>query len=619
MRGRWIASPGWRGLALGLVLLGAPEPRQTSAAAAEPRWEAGVMPPVPVGARVRLETSRPEYFLGENVLVHFILENAGSEPFELSFGGDYRGASRALRFKVTATDAAGRKVDDPNPSTLNFGGLGGTRTLKPGERFIQSLPLLRYVQLERPGRYKIAATHDFGWKAGPLPHPVGELTLSFRLPDAAGAERVLAQMEQLPTDAGARVGEKSRDYADFSCLRAPVYLAPLVRRAQAGTAYAFAGLGRIPTPEATAALIQLAGARELQVAHAAALALSDRLPAPAPAKGAWTGGQDRQVAAVRQRLVERAFEPRFIPPVRALAGRFLSRPEPTEVALGAAMLQAVGTKEDGELVLAALERALELHVADRHDARDNILDPPPPLPELLRALQELRGRGFQLGEELSGQGRLLVYFTSLGGAPPPRPARFQQLVETFARHAAFPVREAALRAVPEPVPPWCRPLIREALEDPDWGVSRAACSLARRSGDRSLIKPLLALLATERHPFLLGEASEAARELGAGLELLTTWAERLGDEDLYGLALDNLQTVIDGLPGSSSGRTDLTRSERLALRARWKEFLSHHAAELQHGRRFKVGDPALSPALFGRARSWELPDGTVWPRPAPGG
>jgi len=617
MRGLSISHRGgWR-LALAVMLLVAGGAGSAdAAAAAEPRWEAGVMQPVPAGARVRLEAGRAEYFLGENVLVHFILENAGTQPFELAFGGDYRGASRALRFKVTATDEAGRAVEDPDPSPVSFGGLGGTRTLQPGERFVQSLPLLRYAQLERPGRYKIVATHDFGWKAGPQKHPAGELTLTFRLPDAAQAEQVLAQMEKLPTDPSASFGEKSRDYADFGCLRAPVYLAPLVRRAQAGSPYALAGLERIPTPEATAALIQLAGAADPKLAQAAARSLTGRLPAAEPAKGAWIGGQLGQAAAVRRRLAERAFAPRFVPQVRALASRLLAGKEPAELALGASMIQAVGDKEDAQVVLAALERALAPLVVNRHDPRDNILDLPAPIPELLRALKDLRGRGFQLGEGLSGQAQLLLYFESLAGAPPPRPAHFQQLVETFAVNASFPVREAALRSLPEPVPPFGLPLIHKALEDPDYGVGRAACTLARKSGDRSLVRPLLALLATERHPFLLREASDAARELGAGVELLTTWADRLGDEDLYGLALDSLQSVIEGLPGGSSGRTDLSRSERLALRARWKELLSRHAAELQKGRRFKLGDPALSPALFGRARSWQLPDGTTWPRPA---
>ncbi len=37
-------------------------------------WEANANKPVPIGAKVTLELDRPEYFLGENVLVHFILK-----------------------------------------------------------------------------------------------------------------------------------------------------------------------------------------------------------------------------------------------------------------------------------------------------------------------------------------------------------------------------------------------------------------------------------------------------------------------------------------------------------------------------------------------------------------
>ena len=60
---------------------------------------------MPVGARVTLEVDRPEYFLGENVLVHFILENTGSQPFEADFGGDYRGTTRG------AYDEIGRQFE----------------------------------------------------------------------------------------------------------------------------------------------------------------------------------------------------------------------------------------------------------------------------------------------------------------------------------------------------------------------------------------------------------------------------------------------------------------------------------------------------------------------------
>lgn len=610
--GRW---PRVRWLLLGIGILGSSEGligRSATQAEASPVKGSEVAEPdatVPEGARVRLEVDRAEVFLGENVLVHFILENAGARPFTMSFGGDYRGSSRALRFTVTAVDAAGQAAEDPDPSPVNFGGFGGTRTLKPGERFIASLPLMRYRQIERPGRYTIRASHDFGWKEGPRPRPVGELALTFRQPSAADAERVIARMEKLPTDCSVRVGEKAGDYADFGCLLQPVYLGPLVRRIKAGAASALDGLERIPTPEATAALIELAGSSDAQTARAAARSLVRRLPLePPPGAGGAQFGD-----AVRQRLAARSFTPAQVPAVRLLAGRLLAGKARPELALGAAMLQSVGVKADAPLVLAALERALEPMVEARHDPKDNILDLPEPLPELLRAMQALRKRGFTLGQDLSGEGQILLYFTWLEGDAAPRPQRYAQILDAFGPNTRFPTREAALRSIPVPVPPYARELILRGLSDPDLGVSRAACALARKSGDRQLVKPLLELIATEHHEWLLREASDAASELGAGLSLLDIWVERLGEEALYSLALDSLQTVISDLPGTSSGRTDLKRSERLALRAAWKAFLSQHAAELRRGRRFKLGDPALSPTLFGRARSWDLPGGKRWP------
>ena len=35
--------------------------------------------------------TKKEYFLGENMLLHYCLENAGKQPFRIEVGGDYRG------------------------------------------------------------------------------------------------------------------------------------------------------------------------------------------------------------------------------------------------------------------------------------------------------------------------------------------------------------------------------------------------------------------------------------------------------------------------------------------------------------------------------------------------
>lgn len=66
---------------------------------------------VPAGARVALELDRAEYFIGENVLAHFVLENAGSEPFTFTWGGDYRGSNRHRRLQVTAAREDGTPAE----------------------------------------------------------------------------------------------------------------------------------------------------------------------------------------------------------------------------------------------------------------------------------------------------------------------------------------------------------------------------------------------------------------------------------------------------------------------------------------------------------------------------
>lgn len=163
------------------------------------------------------------------------------------------------------------------------------------------------------------------------------------------------------------------------------------------------------------------------------------------------------------------------------------------------------------------------------------------------------------------------------------------------------------------MPDDCVSLVQSRLEDADFGVCRAACTVAGESRRPLFLKPLLNIIATEHHEWLLREANEAAKKLGAGMDLLNIWADRLAEEGLGELALDNLQSVIDELPNGWSGRTDLPREERIEMRNQWKEFLARHALEIRVGKRFKLDDPALTPALFGRMRSFQLPNGKTWP------
>ena len=579
-----------------------------------PRWLAQGSQLVPAGAVVTLETDRPDYFLGENVLVHFVLKNTGEKPFDASWGGDYRGVNRHLRFKVTATDAAGRVAEDPDPSPMCMGGRGGSLSIKPGEDFTASLPLMRYCLIDQPGTYTIRVTHDFGWKEGGRKRPVGEITITFRMPSAAEAEQIVTQMEKLPTDPYSTLGQRAHEYADFGCLRYPIYQEPLLRRAQGGDKRAVAALGNLMTPEATQVLIGLAGAADAGLALEAARTLNARLPLPGSYK-ARPGQGWADHFAVRRRLAERTWNPQFAEETRALATVLIARKDPEAIALGASMLESIGTSEDAPALLAALARALPATVIPRCNPNDNILNQPQPIRELLAALQPLHAQAFALGDSLSGNAQILVYFSRLAGQPPPRPPRWLEMLDAFGMASPYPLREAAVRSIPLPLPAEGVKFVERALTDSDRGVCRAACELAGKSGNREFLKPLIEIIATENHEWLLRSASTAAMELGGGYDFLDAWTERLADERLYPLALDALQTRIDVPNGGCSGRTDLGRAERLELRKAWKTFLTLHAEEIRQGKRIPRDDATVTYALFGRARFWYLPDQTVWPAP----
>jgi hypothetical protein len=576
--------------------------------------EASAKNPVPAGAKVSIDCDRQEFFLGENVLLHFTLENESDRVFEADFGGDYRGASRHLRFKVTAIDGSGRLAEDPDASEFSGGGLGGSRKFNPGERFTQSLPLTRYRRILQPGRYTIRVTHDYGWKEGELKRPVGEISLIFRMPTPQEAEAVIAAMEKLPLAPNNSYGERAQNYADFTALCQPVYLKPLLQRAEKGDRNALEGICWIASSDATTALIRLATNADQKLALDAAKTLAMRLPDPALESTNGFGGFPPFTKESRRQLVKNSWDAKLAPSVRSLATNYLARSETAGIATGAFMIQTVGTINEARAVRAALDHVLDALVGPRRDPKDNILDQPEGIRELLNAMDVLHSQGYTVDEDqLSGQGAFLLYFTWLANQPAPRPGRWLELLNVFGENCRYPARVAALSSIPEPVPDGCIAFVKARLADDDLGVVRAACSIAGKSGNKDFLNPLLEIIATEHHEWLLREAAAAATKLGAGFDLLDAWANRLAEEHLYGLALDNLQTIVEGLPGSSTGRTDLSRGERIELRNQWRQFLLKHADEIRAGKKFKVGDPALTRALFGRARTWQLSNGKFWP------
>src|ERR1035437_9989660 len=135
---------GWLVYALAWICVAADQP--------EEHWMWGSKD-LPAGIKITLESDRTNYFLGENILLYYHIENTGSNAFKISVGGDYRGSSRADRVKVTATAADGKPVTDPTPVVMNFGGLMPNSEIKPGSNWFESIHVIEYCRFDEPGNY----------------------------------------------------------------------------------------------------------------------------------------------------------------------------------------------------------------------------------------------------------------------------------------------------------------------------------------------------------------------------------------------------------------------------------------------------------------------------------
>jgi len=241
--------------------------------------------PVPPHAIIQVESDRQEYFLGENVLLHYCIENTGTKPFFIELGGDYRGCGRATRFQVRAVDTAGNEAVDPYNDN-NMGGLCGREEIKPKSKYYVSLRLSHYRQIDRPGTYTITVKHDLGWKETPATQtPVAEWKLTFKKPTPAEAKELLAAMlnaAEEKQDDDYRHARKTKPYPNLNGLRDPVYLPELIALLPSKSTHVLDGIASIATPTATEALIRAANDDDRAFALHAGRHLLCRVPLPEP-------------------------------------------------------------------------------------------------------------------------------------------------------------------------------------------------------------------------------------------------------------------------------------------------------------------------------------------------
>ena len=574
------------------------------------------MGPPPDRAIVTLELDKPKFFLGENILVHYRLENAGTNPFQIKVGGDYRGASRHLRFKVEATGPDGKAVPDPDPSGFNMGGLGNSPEVLPGSAFIESLPLVRSCRFDEPGTYTLRVKHDLGWQEeGGRKVPEGEARITLVMPTPEQARAVIEEMERLPDHPDAPQGLKSPPYADFTALHYLAYLPLLVERAKQGSEQALAGIGSIAKPDATRALIQLLDHADARLVLEAARTLNSRLPDPElSGKLGPRNPFDNPLKAHRRWLVENSWRGEFKPAVRAHARTFLARGD-DEVRCGAFMIECVGSPDDRPELVRALDRAIR-KTADVPREQGIYPVPRGACMELLRAARMLVLRGAEVPGSPASPGEAALWLAALKARDPSRPKGWETEVITLLGHEIHYLRALALEHLPDPIPASLMgPLVERLpalLADADVDVQIAASRVAGSSRAPELRGPVLKVLTSAKVDWLLREATTAAHALGADPDALEIWADRL---DEPGRAVEAVQALIGVVESEGGYGFDgaIDPDEARALKPRWKAFLQEHRAELAADHHFRIGDPPLTPDLFPRVFHFYRKAGKPWP------
>jgi hypothetical protein len=551
-------------------------------------------PPVPAGARLSLEFDKKQHFLGENVLLHLVIENVGREPFSIEMGGDYRGAPRALRFTVLAFDAKGKEVPDPDPNPMCMGGLGYTKEIKPGEKHYESLMLMRYRHFDAGGTYRLRVSHDFGWAAADeTKRPTAEATIELVMPNEEQARQVVDEAYSLPKDHGGSAGERRKPFADFQTMMYPVYLPLLFPKAQEGDEGALSAIGAMPTPEATKKLIELTANKDQAFGRKALQTLNARLPDPQLENK--IGGRnpfENDFQHRRRVLVKESWRDAFAPALREIAHRLLDERDAESLKRGAYVLECLGKQED----LSVLRRALDQETARVKELpREEGIYPRPrgACQELDRAVRLMVERGVKVNEDPKTAGELILFAVAIHAREDFRPKGWEDALGRALGHDLPFVREKALENLPAMPSQALRDRLPRLLADGDVDVRIAACHVAEQLKAPELRQPVLEALKTANEHWLLNAANNAASALGAEKERIRILASRLDDEPI---AAECLSSLISTVIADTNGYGHPSKIDAVtggACKKAWEGFLDRHGEALAAGKKFKLSDPAM--------------------------
>jgi hypothetical protein len=542
---------------------------------------------VPAGLEVSLMGDKTNFFLGENILLHYRIHNASSNTVRISVGGDYRGSTRADRFTVKAVSADGIPVADPTPFMRNMGGgMVPNSDIAPGEDWFEEVWVIEYCRFDAPGSYTIHAFHDLGFgEQMPFDPRETSCTIQLRAPSEAEAEAILVQAETAKPYFGNTWGKKGEARLDYSCIRWPIFLEPLERRAQEGNTDALEGIAGIRTLAATRALVRLLEHTNIAFAAKAAQQLEVRLPHPeSDFTGPW--GNER-----RQFVIENAWDESLGQPVREFCVRLLSQKERGGILTATSLLRLIGTTNE----MPALKRALAYAVVQTNAEYLSDIHYPAPL----RVCDALTGTMLTLDAKIADKfdpdespENLLLYINQHGRAETTLSDADVSCFYKAMRHDLPYLRMRALENLPKDIPAALEDEISHCLSDTNLGVRNYAFLAAQRMQNPAHRDIALAVLKSADDQWLRQNAQQLADKYGSPYESAMAWCAHLvapKDNNDYTLH-DALRELLQMTTGRGSGGggfyPSFTDKDAKALRERWEKFLTENRNQINAGKTF---------------------------------
>lgn len=391
------------------------------------------------------------YSIGEPISVHFALKNNGTDEFHFEEGGDYRGASRHLRYLFTAESDQGVKATDPKPNQMCLGGLGQMNPhVKPGGVYAVDLPLLAYLKFAEPGKYVVKCYQAMGFGA-PVEAVKNAGYGSYSYGGSFEIELKPITQQQATDIIKSFLAKPDRDERKriFFELYHPSYLNPLMELLKTENDNnkcdsLVTGIGSIMTVESTRCLIALAHDDRVRVRAAAWRCLSWRLPDP---RDTGKAKQDSpfQFYSGKDRLqdVKASWSESLRPDLLNLLKKGLESPHLDEVGACAYCLGALGETNTVELLAAAADR-----VAPGVPVSEENNKCAAQIANAGSVLAQLGGQPCK-ADKSSSPGRLAVWANMIRAKPEYRTGDWQDLLSHMMDLDCATTRMAAIRWLPK--------------------------------------------------------------------------------------------------------------------------------------------------------------------------